>query len=108
MSSGAPSTQTTGQSASTGQLTVQCSCGKKLKAPASAVGKRAKCPGCGNVLTIPAVAPVAAKQAVPVGAAQPAAVGAAAKPAAAPKRKPAAIGPVGAAPPPPPVHDDGV
>jgi hypothetical protein len=29
-----------------------CSCGKKLKAPASAVGKKAKCPKCGNVLTV--------------------------------------------------------
>src|SRR5437867_2133715 len=84
MSSGAPSTKTADQSASTGQLTVQCSCGKRLKAPASAVGKRAKCPACGNVLTISAAAPS------PAAPSQ-------AKPAA---RKPAAIGPAPVAPPP--------
>jgi predicted RNA-binding Zn-ribbon protein involved in translation (DUF1610 family) len=28
-------------------------CGKKLKAPESAVGKSAKCPGCGNAVTCP-------------------------------------------------------
>ena len=33
-------------------ISVQCGCGKKLKAPSTAVGKRAKCPACGNVLTI--------------------------------------------------------
>jgi hypothetical protein len=37
---------------STATISVQCSCGKKLKAPASAVGKKAKCPKCGNVLTV--------------------------------------------------------
>jgi len=44
--------------ASTSTISVQCSCGKKLKAPASAVGKKAKCPKCGNVLTIAAPPPV--------------------------------------------------
>jgi hypothetical protein len=39
------------------QISVQCSCGKRLKAPASAVGKKAKCPKCGNVLTIQAPPP---------------------------------------------------
>jgi hypothetical protein len=38
--------------ATSGTISVQCSCGKKLKAPASAVGKKAKCPKCGNVLTV--------------------------------------------------------
>jgi hypothetical protein len=38
--------------ASASTISVQCSCGKKLKAPASAVGKKAKCPKCGNVLTV--------------------------------------------------------
>lgn len=33
-------------------ITVLCACGKKLKAPATAVGRRAKCPACANVLTI--------------------------------------------------------
>src|SRR5262245_37012093 len=32
-------------------ISVQCACGKKLKAPASAVGRKAKCPACGNVVT---------------------------------------------------------
>jgi len=35
-------------------ISVLCPCGKKLKAPASAVGRKAKCPNCGNVLTITA------------------------------------------------------
>ena len=39
------------------QISVQCSCGKRLKAPASAVGKKAKCPKCGNILTIQAPPP---------------------------------------------------
>ena len=44
--------------AATATISVRCNCGKKLKAPASAVGKKAKCPGCGNVLTIQAPPPV--------------------------------------------------
>src|SRR4051812_45334705 len=38
--------------ATSGTISVVCSCGKKLKAPASAVGRKAKCPQCGNVLTV--------------------------------------------------------
>jgi hypothetical protein len=38
--------------ATAGTISVQCKCGKKLKAPATAVGKKAKCPKCGNVLTV--------------------------------------------------------
>lgn len=38
--------------ATSGTISVVCKCGKKLKAPASAVGKKAKCPQCGNVLTV--------------------------------------------------------
>src|SRR4051812_8707298 len=34
------------------RISVLCQCGKKLKAPASAVGRKAKCPNCGNILTI--------------------------------------------------------
>ena len=34
-------------------LRVACSCGKKLQAPDSAAGKRAKCPSCGNTLQLP-------------------------------------------------------
>ena len=33
-------------------ISVHCPCGKRLKAPASAVGRKAKCPKCGNVLTV--------------------------------------------------------
>ena len=35
-------------------ISVRCpSCGKKLKAPDSAAGKRAKCPQCGNAIKVP-------------------------------------------------------
>lgn len=34
-----------------------CGCGKKLKAPAAAAGRKAKCPKCGNVLTVKAPEP---------------------------------------------------
>jgi hypothetical protein len=39
------------------RISVLCSCGKTLKAPASAVGKKAKCPKCGTVLTVQAPPP---------------------------------------------------
>src|SRR4051794_6081282 len=32
---------------------VQCGCGAKLRAPASAAGQNATCPKCGNRLTVP-------------------------------------------------------
>jgi predicted RNA-binding Zn-ribbon protein involved in translation (DUF1610 family) len=35
-------------------IKVTCSCGKKLRAKEEAAGKRAKCPACGNILTVPA------------------------------------------------------
>jgi predicted RNA-binding Zn-ribbon protein involved in translation (DUF1610 family) len=35
-------------------IQVTCSCGKTLTAPDAAAGKRAKCPGCGQVITVPA------------------------------------------------------
>ena len=38
-------------------ITVHCNCGKRLKAPASAVGRKAKCPSCGNVMFVEAPAP---------------------------------------------------
>jgi hypothetical protein len=38
-------------------ISVTCECGKRLKAPAAAAGKRARCPACGNVHILPAVAP---------------------------------------------------
>lgn len=51
------------------QISQNCACGKRLKAPANAVGKRARCPACGNVVTL-AAAPAAtarvAQKQVPV------------------------------------------
>ncbi len=38
---------------SAGQFKVECSCGKKLKLPVSAAGRRAKCPNCKSVFTVP-------------------------------------------------------
>ncbi len=49
-------------------LSVHCACGKKLKAPASAVGRKAKCPACGNVLTIEAPPPPPPAEDDPMGA----------------------------------------
>ena len=43
-------------------ISVQCPCGKRLKAPASAVGRKAKCPKCGNVLTVAAPKPAAREE----------------------------------------------
>lgn len=34
-------------------IVVPCSCGKKIKAPDGSEGRRAKCPNCGSILTIP-------------------------------------------------------
>lgn len=45
--------ETTGQET----ITVECSCGKRLKAPANAVGRKAKCPKCGNILIVQAPPP---------------------------------------------------
>jgi len=46
--------------AGTGEkITVQCNCGAKLKAPASAAGRKAKCPKCGATLTVQAPPPAA-------------------------------------------------
>ncbi len=35
-------------------IPVKCSCGKQISAPDKLAGKRAKCPGCGEALSIPA------------------------------------------------------
>ncbi len=35
-------------------IRIKCSCGKVLRAPDDAAGKKAKCPGCGKVIAIPA------------------------------------------------------
>ena len=50
-------------------IPVRCACGKALNAPDALAGKKAKCPGCGAVLSIPAPAGAAAKPAVPLPAA---------------------------------------
>jgi hypothetical protein len=50
----------------TEQITVRCACGTKLKAPSSAVGRKAKCPKCGAVLTIQPPAAAAAAEPEPV------------------------------------------
>jgi hypothetical protein len=58
-------------------IVVSCACGKKLKAPASAAGKKARCPGCGATLilesnaAVPPAAPMRAS--APAVARQPAA-----------------------------------
>jgi hypothetical protein len=38
-------------------LVVECACGKRLKAPASAIGRKAKCPKCGNIMVVEAPPP---------------------------------------------------
>ena len=48
-------------------ITVQCNCGKRLNAPANAVGRKAKCPSCGNVLIVEAPAPEPVPESVAVG-----------------------------------------
>ncbi|GEM_PF-5849810 len=35
-------------------IAVSCPCGKRLKAPEALAGRRVRCPGCGNPLTVPA------------------------------------------------------
>lgn len=40
-------------------ITISCPCGKLLKVPDELSGKKGKCPGCGEVLDIPAVSPAA-------------------------------------------------
>lgn len=39
--------------AAAGRIAIQCACGVKLKVPASAAGRRAKCPKCGEPFTVP-------------------------------------------------------
>ncbi len=91
---------------STDTITVLCSCGKKLKAPASAAGKKAKCPACGNVMKIEA--PAASTGAAPV---VPPVSSAALEAAKAGKTAGAVTAKKAAAPPPPPIpaddHHDG-
>jgi hypothetical protein len=38
-------------------IIVACDCGKRLRVPGSAGGKRVRCPGCGTVIAIPRAAP---------------------------------------------------
>jgi hypothetical protein len=53
-------------------ITVLCRCGKRLKAPAASVGRKARCPACGGVLVL---APVAAAEVLARPAPMPAVVG---------------------------------
>lgn len=77
-------------------ITVVCTCGRKLKAPASAVGRKARCKGCGAVMTI---------QAEDVMTTEPVAARTSTMTASTPRTatRPAAKKP---APPPPPADDD--
>ncbi len=34
-------------------IPITCACGKKLRAPVTAAGKRMKCPGCGGAIEVP-------------------------------------------------------
>src|SRR5580658_5427264 len=38
--------------AAEGMLSVVCGCGRRLKAPIEAAGKRARCPACGNIVVL--------------------------------------------------------
>jgi hypothetical protein len=73
-------------------ISVQCACGKKLRAPATAVGKKARCPGCGEILELTAATPMTA---APASAEAPTRLSAL-------KPQKARV----AAPPPLPVHSD--
>lgn len=42
-------------------IRIECECGKKLKVPAAAAGKRVKCPNCQTVMTVPMPEAVAAE-----------------------------------------------
>jgi hypothetical protein len=92
-----------------GAIHVQCKCGKKLKAPATSAGKRAKCPACGQAVLLTAGPARPAATAQSVGPGRPAAPGGRAastpKPAAA---RPSAPKPARPAPPSPPPEDDGL
>lgn len=44
-------------SSTTDRITVACACGARLKVPAAAAGKRARCPKCGEPFTVPAPEP---------------------------------------------------
>lgn len=69
-----------------GTITVRCTCGKKLKAPAESAGKRARCPACGAILRLIATQPRPVTMATATATSRAAtAVVNRAKPAAAPK-----------------------
>lgn len=71
---------------------VTCTCGKCFKAPASAVGKRARCPACSAVMVIGAGTAMKSSPAVPAAASsarRTPAVAAASRPVARPQLQPA-------------------
>jgi Protein of unknown function (DUF1559) len=53
-------------------VAMTCACGKQFRVPDELVGRRVKCPGCGDPVNVPAPAKAAAKPAVPTKAAVPA------------------------------------
>lgn len=73
--------------AETNTIKITCSCGKSFRAPASAAGKRTRCPACGGTLAItPAGAGMSGRSTVPVATTavrRTGAVGAPVRPAAA-------------------------
>ena len=71
-------------------IPVRCACGKSLNAPDGLAGKRAKCPGCGSVISIPAAAGVKPAVPKPAPAPRPAGQTTAAPPKAA---KPSTLAP---------------
>jgi anti-sigma B factor antagonist len=88
-------------------ITVTCpQCGKKLKADEKYVGKKGRCPGCGNAITIEGPSSLTERAMMNVGAspasppaARPAAAPAAAARPAATTTPPSAARPAAAAPP---------
>jgi len=52
-------------------IRVSCSCGKSLRAPDSAAGKRLRCPGCGQMIALPESAPSAPLAATIVSTSRP-------------------------------------
>ena len=82
------------------KITVPCPCGAKLKAPATAVGRKAKCPKCGEVLTVQAAAGAPRAVASQSAASAAPALRPASKPQAKVQAKPQSV------PKPPPVDLD--
>lgn len=74
-------------------IRITCNCGKSFKAPATAVGKRARCPACSAMMTITADAPMrssrVAASAAPSAARRASTAAAQSRPPARPQLQPA-------------------